>query len=132
MHILVEREHVSVAAIPPLLNMATTALRNQFPMEKDGGSKIDEVNRDGEGKGRISGLGGCLLKSQSIPVIQIKSDNIRRNFEIWREKDLIGKILGVWPQERDLVCWIKSTWNPKGHYDLHLGSKGFLTIIFFN
>ena len=23
-------------------------------------------------------------------------------------------------------------WNPKGHYDLQLGSKGFFTIIFFN
>ena len=53
MQILVEREHVSGAAIPPLLNMAMTALRNQFPVEKDGGSKIDEVNRNGKGKGRI-------------------------------------------------------------------------------
>ena len=24
------------------------------------------------------------------------------------------------------------TWNPKGHYDLHLGSKVFFTIFFFN
>ena len=23
-------------------------------------------------------------------------------------------------------------WNPKGHYDIHLGLKGFFNIIFFN
>ena len=38
----------------------------------------------------------------------------------------------VWPRERDLVHWIKIVWNPKGHYDLHLGSNGFFTIILFN
>ena len=43
-----------------------------------------------------------------------------------------GKFVGVFPRERDLVHWIKSTWNPKGHYDIHLGSKGFFNIIFFN
>jgi hypothetical protein len=32
----------------------------------------------------------------------------------------------------DLIKWIKAWWNPKGHYDLQLGSKGFFTIIFFN
>ena len=31
-----------------------------------------------------------------------------------------------------MVCWIQSTWSPKGHYDLQLGEKGFFTIIFFN
>ena len=31
-----------------------------------------------------------------------------------------------------MVWWIMSTWKPKSHYDLHLGSKGFFTIIFFN
>ena len=46
-------------------------------------------------------------------------------------KDLIGKFIGIWSKERDLVRWINRTWNPKGNYDLHLGSKGFFTIIFF-
>ena len=32
----------------------------------------------------------------------------------------------------DLLRWIKGTWNLKGNYDLHLGAKGFFTIIFFN
>ena len=31
-----------------------------------------------------------------------------------------------------MVWWIKIVWNPKGHYDLQLESKGFFTIIFLN
>ena len=45
---------------------------------------------------------------------------------------MIGKFVGIWPKEKDMVKWISSVWNPKGHYDLQLGSKGFFTIIFFN
>ena len=52
--------------------------------------------------------------------------------ELWNEKALIGKFVGIWPKEKDLIKWISSVWNPKGHYDLQLGSKGFFTIIFFN
>ena len=51
---------------------------------------------------------------------------------MWKEKALIGKFVGVWAREKDLVCWIQSTWSPKGNYDLQLGAKGFFTIIFFN
>ena len=52
--------------------------------------------------------------------------------ELWKEKELIVKFIGIWPKERDMVRWIKRTWNPKGNYDLHLRSKGFSTIIFFS
>ena len=51
---------------------------------------------------------------------------------MWKEKALIGKFVGIWLREKDLVRWIQSTWNPKGHYDQQLGAKGFFTIIFFN
>ena len=51
---------------------------------------------------------------------------------MWKEKALIGKFVGIWPREKDLVRWIQSTWSPKGHYDLQLGAKCFFTIIFFN
>ena len=49
-----------------------------------------------------------------------------------KEKDLIRKFIGVWMKEIDLVWWIQGTWKNKGHYELHLGAKGFFTIIFFN
>ena len=65
-------------------------------------------------------------------MIQIKSETVRGKIELWKEKALIGKFVGIWPKEKDLVKWINSLWNPKGHYDLQLGSKGFFTIIFFN
>ena len=51
---------------------------------------------------------------------------------MWKEKALIGKFVGVWPREKDMVRWIQSIWSPKGHYDLRLWAKGFFTIIFFN
>jgi hypothetical protein len=45
---------------------------------------------------------------------------------------LIDKFLGLWPTERDLTCWIKDWWNPKGDYEVQLSSKGFFTIILYN
>ena len=45
---------------------------------------------------------------------------------------LIGKFIGIQPSEKALIWWINSTWKPKGHFDLHLGSKGFLTISFIS
>ena len=78
------------------------------------------------------GLGGCLPKTASIPTIQIRSEAVRGKIESWKEKSLIGKLVGIWPKEKDLVKWINGVWNTKGHYDLQLGSKGFFTIILFN
>ena len=45
---------------------------------------------------------------------------------------LIGNFVGMHPLEKALVSWINSSWKPKGHYDLQLGSKGFFTISFLN
>ena len=36
------------------------------------------------------------------------------------------------PSEKALIWWINSSWKPKGHFDLHLGSKGFFTISFIS
>ena len=91
-------------------------------LDKQAGSSI----------GRKLGVGGCLSKAPIIPTIYVRSEKVRGMIELWKEKELIGKFVGIWPKEKDLVKWISSVWNPKGHYDLQLGSKGFLTIIFFN
>jgi hypothetical protein len=45
---------------------------------------------------------------------------------------LVRNVLGLWPSEKDIAKWIQHWWKPKGHYDLHLGSKGFFTIILHN
>ena len=62
--------------------------------------------KDGAGEGKRSEVGGCLLKAQSIPLIQIRSESIREKIEMWKEKALIGKFVGVWPREKYLVRWI--------------------------
>ena len=48
------------------------------------------------------------------------------------DHDLIGKFIGIQPSEKALLWWINSTWKPKGHYDLHLGSKGFFIVSFIS
>ena len=45
---------------------------------------------------------------------------------------LVGKFVGIWPSEKSLLWWINVTWKPLGHYDLHLGEKGFFVIVFLN
>ena len=87
-------------------------------MPEGGEAGNENRRRDGDGKGRRSGPGGCLPKSLSISVIQIISKMVRGKIELWKEMTLIGKFVGVWPKERDLVRWIKTVWNPKVHYDM--------------
>ena len=43
---------------------------------------------------------------------------------------LIGKFIGLWPNEKALRSWINAKWHPKGHITLQLGPKGFFTAIF--
>ena len=45
---------------------------------------------------------------------------------------IICKFMGLWPTEKALQMWIKYHWKPKGSIDLHLGSKGFFTVVFSN
>eukprot|EP00253_Pinus_taeda_P003037 PITA_03037 len=45
---------------------------------------------------------------------------------------IICKLMGLWSTEKALHTWIKYHWKPKGSIDLHLGSKGFFTMVFMN
>ena len=49
-----------------------------------------------------------------------------------KDHALIGKFVGIWTSWKALTWWINGMWNPKGNYDLQLGIKGFLIILFFN
>lgn len=40
--------------------------------------------------------------------------------------------MGLWPTGKALQTWIRYHSKPKGSIDIHLGSKGFLTIVFTN
>jgi len=45
---------------------------------------------------------------------------------------IICKFMGIWPTKKALQMWIKYHWKPKGSIDLHLGSKGFFIVVFYN
>ena len=102
------------------------------PGAPEGVGLADKDQRESQSASRKTGSGGCLPKSPTIPIVHVFSEKVRGTIELWKEKALIGKFVGIWPKEKDLIKWISSVWNPKGHYDLKLGSKGFFTIIFFN
>ena len=70
------------------------APRSQVPEEGEIGN--GEEKRDGDKRGRRSGPGVCLPKALSIPVIQIKSEKVRGNIELWKEKPLIEKFVGCY------------------------------------
>jgi hypothetical protein len=76
--------------------------------------------------------GKCIPQAPQAPKYVVCSPRIEEQKQYMRDNALVGKFLGLWPSERDLVKWIQYWWKPKGHYDLQLGSKGFFTIIFHN
>ena len=76
--------------------------------------------------------GQCFPKTLVIPSMLVKSTNIRETIQFMMDHALIGKFIGLQLSEKALLWWINSTWKPKGHYDLHLGSKGFLTVSFIS
>jgi hypothetical protein len=74
----------------------------------------------------------CIPQAPIAPKYTIISPRMEDQKQYMRDFSLIGKFLGLWPSEKDLVKWIQHWWKPKGHYDLQLGSKGFFTIILHN
>jgi hypothetical protein len=76
--------------------------------------------------------GKCIPQAPQAPKYVISSPRIEEQKQYMRDYALVGKFLGLWPAERDLIKWIQYWWRPKGHYELQLGSKGFFTIIFHN
>jgi hypothetical protein len=76
--------------------------------------------------------GKCIPQAPQAPKYVVSSPRIEEQKQYMRDNALVGKFLGLWPSERDLIKWIQYWWKPRGHYDLQLGSKGFFTIIFHN
>jgi hypothetical protein len=76
--------------------------------------------------------GKCIPQAPITPRYVIRSYSMGDHTQYMKYHVLIGNFLGLWPSERDLARWIKSWWNPKGHFDLYLDSKGFFTTILHN
>ena len=62
----------------------------------------------------------------------VKSTNLRDKIQYVSDHALIGKFIGIQPSDKAWIWWINSSWRMKGHFDIHLGSKGFFKISFIN
>ena len=76
--------------------------------------------------------GKCLPKAKEVPTLQIHVDDLRAHIQPMKDHALVKKFVHIWPSEKALSWWINVTWKPQGHYDLHLGAKGFFTVSFLN
>jgi hypothetical protein len=100
---------------------------------KDKEMDIDSVNAPTPATTSMPWLPGkCIPQAPQAPKYIISSPRIEEQKKYMRDYALVGKFLGLWPSERDLIKWIQHWWKPKGHYELQLGSKGFFTIILHN
>jgi hypothetical protein len=76
--------------------------------------------------------GKCIPQAPHALKYIVSSPPIEEQKQYMRDYSLVGKFLGLWPSEWDLVKWIQHWWKPKGHYEMQMGSKGFFTIILHN
>ena len=72
----------------------------------------------------------CKPVGEYRPKVELPSHRINARIQYMRNHALIGKFIGIWPNEKDLRTWINVKWHPKGHISLHLGPKGFFTAVF--
>lgn len=72
----------------------------------------------------------CKTVSMYRPKVELPSHRINARIQYMRDHALIGKFIGIWPNEKALRTWINVKWHPKGHISLHLGPKGFFTAVF--
>ena len=63
---------------------------------KDGegcsGTRKEEKNNQGTRR-----TGQCVLKSKTILRLKIKSEKVREDIQYTKERELIGKFVGIWP-----------------------------------
>jgi hypothetical protein len=70
--------------------------------------------------------GKCIPQAPQAPKYLISTPRIEEQKQYMRDYALIGKFLGLWPSERDLIKWIQHWWKPKGHYDSAVGLQRVL------
>lgn len=75
-------------------------------------------------------MGVCKPKSSIISRVILSDTTIQVHKDHMKEHTIICKFMGLWPTEKDLYICIRSHWKLKGEIHLHLGSKGFFTVVF--
>lgn len=73
--------------------------------------------------------GPCKPRASITPRVVLSDPALQEHMASYA---VICKFMGVWPTEKALHAWIKNHWKPTGDIDLHLGSKGFFTVVFAN
>lgn len=76
--------------------------------------------------------GVCKPKKKEALRVVFSDPDIQAYRDHMMEHAIICKYMGLWPTERALCQWIKQHWRPKGDVKLHLGAKGFFTVVFSN
>jgi len=76
--------------------------------------------------------GACKPKKIETLRVVFTDPEIQAHREHMSEHAVICKFMGLWPTECALCQWIKQHWKPKGDVKLHLGAKGFFTVVFTN
>ena len=76
--------------------------------------------------------GPCKPKAEVTPRVVLNDPALQAHREHICTYAIIWKFMGLWPMKKVLQALIKYHWKPKGGIDLHLGSKGFFTVVFTN
>lgn len=72
----------------------------------------------------------CKPKKTESLRVTISDPDIQNYREHMAEQAIICRFMGIWPTERALCQWIRQVWKPKGDVQLHLGARGFFTVVF--
>lgn len=112
-------------------------------IEKHKNIRSQEQEENHEEVRRQKGIGGgrqrakqknmtgfCKPRSTITPQFVLSNSVLQVHMDHMAAYVVICKFMGIWPTEKALHAWIKKHWKPKGEINLHLGSKGFFTIVF--
>jgi len=125
----------------PLESTKGTSGRGKETMEEEIiGGNIEGTNdtKDKEGEDKKQDTkekkqrGPCKPKAKITPRVVLNDPALQAYRDHMQTYAIICKFMALWPTEKALQNWIKYHWKPKGSIDLHLGSKGFFTVVFMN
>lgn len=99
--------------------------------EKDG-TKDEEANDKIQGTKDKNQKGQCKTSYKITLKVVLNEPALQEHRDHMLTYAIICKFMGLWPTEKALQTWIRYHWKPKGSIDLHLGFKGFFTVVFTN
>lgn len=135
------KEVVASRGKKPLETVREVGVAREQSTEKGTGEPIEkgQYSTNGiEGEDKIQGTkdkkskGRCKPKTDTTPKVILNNSELQAHREHMGTYAIICKFMRLSPTEKELQSWIKCHWKPKRSIDLHLGSKGFFTVVFTN